>query len=237
MAEQPINNALSNYDNEVTETDTGKAGFAGNLLSGGLSLSSIKNGAANLTSTMSGKIGTFLSDNITKLNELAKGLLGKIPGFDSVLSKLNGFLSNYLDGATDLLKSLLKDTLKQLENASINFINNIIEDFTKNLLSSLYIPDEVFAQTIKGLYYTGADLAYDNHYIRKSAMSRDWVYTLKFLDKEYKVSYGYDYKRLSEDLATCSSNCCPKNLAYIFGKMIENIEEYKRERDMAKSNV
>lgn len=230
MAEKPINNALSNYDNEVTETANGKAGFVSNLLSGGLSLSSIKNSAMNLASSMTGKVGTFLSDGISKLNELASGLLGKIPGLDGLLGKLGGFLNSKLQSATNLLKGLLDDTLRQLENAALNFINNIIEDFTKNLVSTLFIPDEVFAQTIKSLYYSGADLAYDNHYIRNMSMQRDWIWTLKFIDEQYGIKYNYEYKNLQKDISTCASNSCANNLFYIYEKVIESIEEYKSER-------
>ena len=227
--ETPINNALSNYDNTVEETETGKSGFVSNLLSGGLSLSSLSGKLSGLSSALTGKVGSFLSDGITKLNELASGLLGKIPGLNGVLGKLGGFLNKYLESGTNFLKNLLNDTLKQLENATLNFINNIVEDFMTNLLSSIYIPDEVFCKTIQGLYYSGADLAYDDHYIRKSALSRDWSYTLEFVDEQYGVDYDYTYVRLNEDLNTCASNCCVKNLVYIFDKMVSHINDYKIE--------
>ena len=228
----PINNALSNYDNEVEETANGKSGFVSNLLSGGLSLSSIKNSVTNLPSMLTGKVGSFLSDNITKLNELTSGLLGKIPGLDGVLGKLGGYLNKYLDSAKDMLQNLFSDALKQLENATLNFINNIVEDFTKNLMSTMFIPDDVFVQTIKALYHSGADLAYNNHYIRKCALTRDWDKTLEFLDECYGITYEYEYKKLFEDMNTCTSSSCANNLLYIYKKVIANLENYKDERTM-----
>lgn len=226
----PINNALSNYDNEVQETSNGKAGFVNNLLSGGLSLSSIKNSVTNLASSLTGKVGSFLSDGIVKLNELTSGLLGKIPGLNGILGKFGGFLNKYLDSAKAMLQNLLSDTLKQLENATLNFINNIIEDFTKNLMSTMFIPDEIFVQTIKGLYYCGADLAYNNHYLRKNALARDWSKTLEFVDECYGITYEYEYKKLFNDMSTCANSSCADNLLYIYKKVIENIEKYKDER-------
>lgn len=225
-----FNNSLSLYDNEVEETEKGKSGFVNNIMSGGISAASLQDKAKNLASTVSGKVSTFLSDGIAKLNALASGALGKIPGMESLLNRLNGFLGSKLGSLTNLLKTMLNDTMKQLENAAINYISNIIEDFTKNLVSSLFIPDKVFCETIKALYKTGADLAYDNHYIRKMALSRDWAHTLEYVDEQYGIKYNKEYKYLEDDIITCSSNSCAENLFYIYKKVIESIEEYKGER-------
>lgn len=227
---KPINNALSPYDNVVEETEKGKSGFVNNILSGGVSVSSLQDKAKNLASSISGKVGTFLSDGISKLNALASGLLGKIPGIDGLLNKLNGFLGSKLGSLTNLLKTMLNDTIKQLENAAINYISNIIEDFTKNLVSSLFIPDKVFCETIRALYKAGADLAYDKHYIRNMALSRDWSHTLEFIDEQYGIKYNKEYKYLEDDIVTCSSNSCADNLFYIYKKVIASIESYKGER-------
>ena len=227
---KPFNNTLSLFDNEVEETEKGKSGFVNSIMSGGISAASLQDKAKNLASSVSGKVGTFLSDGIAKLNTLASGLLGKIPGLDGLLNKLNGFLGSKLGSLTNLLKTMLNDTIKQLENAAINYISNIIEDFTKNLVSSLFIPDKVFCETIKALYKAGADLAYDKHYIRNMALSRDWVHTLEFIDSQYGIKYNKEYKYLESDIVNCSTNSCADNLFYIYKKVIASIEEYKGER-------
>lgn len=211
---QPINNALSNFDNLVESTSGGKTGFASKITSS-LSASSLGELAGNLTSNLTSSVGSFLSDKIKKLNELTNNLAKKY-GLTDKLAKLQEFASKYLSNGLDFLNDMKDDALKQLRNAAVNYVSNIMDDFEKQLMSTVYVNEANLAITLQTLYYQGADLAYDNHYIRKMTLSRDWIETLKFLDSAYKINYEYNYYGLEDDLDLCVKNSCWKNTHYIF---------------------
>ena len=192
-------NAASEYDNTI-EPSKKKGGF----------LSSLKSKLSDSLNTISG--GLF-----GKLNELKS----KLVSFDlsALTSKLKGLLSSFLDNALNMLKDMAKDALNSLKNAGKNFAMNIAEQFYNDIKATLYIEDIIFSKTIEALYYTGADLAYNDHYIRNSALSRDWNYTLKFVDQQYKIEYSLQYNKLEDDLKTAAKNGCFKNISYIFESM------------------
>lgn len=198
------NNATTEYDNKIEPSKK-----KGELLS-------------SLKSSLSSALNTISGGSFTKLNELTS----KFKGFDlnsyidKLGNKISGAYSAFLDNATAMIKDMLTDSLAQLKNAGKNFALNIVEQFVDDVKASVYIEDAVFAQTIRALYYAGADLAYNNHYIRQNALSRDWVHTLKFLDQEYNINYTADYNKLESDLTTASRNGCYKNIKYIFEKMM-----------------
>lgn len=200
------NNATTEYDNTV-EPSKKKGGL----------LSSLKSGLSSALNTVSG--GAF-----SKLNKLTS----KFKGFDlssfvnKLGNKLTGMLKSYLNNAISMLKDMLKDSLAQLKNAGKNFALNILEQFVNDIKASMYIEDAVFVQTIKALYYAGADLAYNNHYIRENALTRDWNYTLKFLDEQYNIDYSLEYNKLETDLKKAAQSGSYKNIKYIFGEMMEN---------------
>ncbi len=226
-----IPSALTQYDNEVTKTTNSNGNFKGKLGGG------FNNSLKSIGSS------SFLSDKVNQLNELAKnklnGLLGGLGNFlnlgdknflsealNGLLGKAVGALSGYLNNALQMLKALGTDTLRQITNASINYIANILEDYVNNIKSSIYIDDKVFSATIEGLYYSGADLAYNDHYLRKQCLKRDWVETLKFVDEKYELKYDCTYTNLDSDIKVCSMNSCHKNLFYIFEKLSAKITEY-----------
>ena len=220
---KPINNALSNFDNEVVETAAGKSGFIGNLI-GSFKSGGLKGVVSNLTSSVS----SFLSDSIQGLNKLASGLA------TSLLDKLNltqylddflNFSNKYFSNTMSMLGDIKNDALKQLENAAVNYVSNILEDLMSNLISTIYIPDDVFKLTIEGLYKAGADLAYNNHYLRNQCLARDWNYTLEFVDKEYGITYSPTYSDLDSELAICAKGSCHRNLFYIYGLMYDHYKE------------
>ena len=192
-------NAASEYDN-IIEPSKKKGGL----------LSSLKSKLSDSLNTISG--GLF-----GKLNELKS----KLMSFDlsALTSKLKGLLGSFLDNALDMLKDMANDALNSLKNAGKNFAMNIAEQFYNDIKATLYIEDIIFSKTIEALYYTGADLAYNNHYIRNSALSRDWNYTLKFVDKQYKIEYSLQYNKLEDDLKTAAKNGCFKNISYMFESM------------------
>ena len=229
-----VPSALSQYDNEVKKTSSSNGNFKGKL-SGGLN---------GFISGLSDKISGVIDDKVKQLNELAKGKLGGLLGglgnllnfqgsdflknaLQGLLGKAMGALSGYLNNAIQMLKALGTDTLRQLTNASLNYLANIAEDYINNIKSSLFIDDKIFLATIQGLYYNGADLAYNSHYLRNQCLKRDWCETLKFVDGEYGVNYNTAYVRLRSDIKTCSMNSCHKNLFYIFGKIHEEIKNYE----------
>lgn len=224
---KPINNALSNFDNEVVETAAGKSGFVGNLL-GSLKSGGLKGLVSNLTSS----VGSFLSDKIQGLNKLASGLasglLDKL-NLSKYLDQFLDFSNKYFSNTMSMLGDIKNDALKQLENAAVNYASNILEDLMSNLISTIYIPDDIFKVSIEGLYKAGADLAYNNHYIRNRCLSRDWNYTLKFVDKEYGITYSPTYSDLDADLAVCAKGSCHRNLLYIYKLMYEHYKEIVRD--------
>lgn len=236
---EPINNALSNYDNKVEETDASKGSFSSklstimNLASGKTSLRDL---AGDLTEKISGQVSSFMTDKIKKLNVLANSILSKF-GLSDELSKLQSFASKYLSNGIDLLNDLKNDALNQLKNASLNFVGNIVEDFETQLRSTIFIPDAVLKDALKSLYFSGADLAYNNHYIRKECLKRDLVETLKFVDKEYGISYNMSYSELKNDLNLCVTHSCYKNTIYIFENLYENYKEYKDLMNINKSRM
>lgn len=224
---KPINNALSNFDNEVVETAAGNSGFVGNLL-GTLKSGGLKGLVSNLTSS----VGSFLSDKIQGLNKLASGLasglLDKL-NLSKYLDQFLDFSNKYFSNTMSMLGDIKNDALKQLENAAVNYASNILEDLMSNLISTIYIPDEIFKVSIEGLYKAGADLAYNDHYIRNRCLSRDWNYTLKFVDKEYGITYSPTYSDLDADLAVCAKGSCHRNLLYIYKLMYEHYKEIVRD--------
>lgn len=224
---KPINNALSNFDNQVVETAAGKSGFVGNLL-GGLKSGGLKGLVSNLTSS----VGSFLTDKIQGLTKLASGLasglLDKL-GLSKYLDKFLNFGNKYFSDTMKMLGDIKNDAIKQLQNAAVNYVSNIMEDLMSNLMSTIYIPDDIFKLTIEGLYKAGADLAYNDHYIRNKCLSRDWDSTLKFVDKEYGITYTPTYSDLDADLNTCAKGSCWRNLYYIYGLMYEHYKEIVRD--------
>lgn len=224
---KPINNALSNFDNEVVETAAGKSGFVGNLI-GGLKSGGLKGLVSNLTSS----VGSFLTDKIQDLTKLASGLasglLDKL-GLSKYLDKFLNFGNKYFSDTMKMLGDIKNDALKQLQNAAVNYVSNIMEDLMSNLMSTIYIPDDIFKLTIEGLYKAGSDLAYNNHYLRNSCLARDWDKTLEFVDKEYGITYTPTYSDLEADLNKCAKGSCWRNLLYIYKHMYEHYKEIVRD--------
>lgn len=206
MSTKKYNNAATEYDNTV-EPSKKKGGL----------LSKLKSSLSDGLNTISG--GAF-----SKLNSLASGLKNfDLSAFANKLgSKLSGMLKSYLNNAISMLKDMASDTLNSLKNAGKNFVLNMAEQFYNDIKATLYIEDIIFAQTIKALYYSGADLAYNDHYIRKQALTRDWNYTLKFIDGEYKIDYSLEYNKLEDDLKKAARSGSYKNIEYIFEIMIKN---------------
>ena len=223
----PINNALSNFDNIVKETTSGKSGFLTGALSSIMDKTGLGSTISNLTSNLSNSVNSFMSDKIKKLNELTTTVFGKINA--KIPVQLKNFLSKYLQQGLDLLKIMGSDLLNKLKNAGVTYLNNIVENFVENLKSTIYISDEVFCKDIEGLYYAGADLAYNDHYLRKQCLSRDWSYTLEFVDKQYGIDYNYNYQNLAKDVITCATNSCYKNLLYIFDKIYKQIQDLNKD--------
>ena len=138
----PINNALSNFDNIVKETTSGKSGFLTGALSSIMDKTGLGSTISNLTSNLSNSVNSFMSDKIKKLNELTTTVFGKINA--KIPAQLKNFLSKYLQQGLDLLKTMGSDLLNKLKNAGVTYLNNIVENFVENLKSTIYISDEVF---------------------------------------------------------------------------------------------
>ena len=224
---KPINNALSNFDNEIIETAAGKSGFAGNLV-GSLRSGGLKGLVSNLTSS----VGSFLTDKIQGLTKLASGLAsGLLDKFklSKYLDKFLNFGNKYFSDTMKMLGDIKNDAIKQLQNAAVNYVSNIMEDLMSNLMSTIYIPDNVFKLTIEGLYKAGADLAYNKHYIRNQCLARDWDQTLEFVDKEYGITYSPTYSDLEADLNTCAKGSCWRNLLHIYKLMYGHYKEIVRD--------
>lgn len=197
MADKLFNNALAQYDNEVKQSKGGLFGSLSNVL------------------------GSVTGIDINKLNKLADSL----SGFDLSmfnLDNLKGYLTGFLKAQLNTLKALGNDTLNSIVNAGTNFTSNIIENLAKDIKKTLFIDDKTFCNTIKALYYTGGDLAYNNNYLRNTALKNDWIYTLKFCDQEYPIKYNIQYKDLQKDIDSCSKNSCWKNLDYIFEELMKD---------------
>ena len=206
-------NAFENYKNTIESS--AKGNFLSKLQSFGLD--------------SLGGLDSFMGKDIIKANKLLKAF----QGFDlnSILSNLGGFFQNLGQTALKMLKDMGMDALRQLENASINFVSNLAEDLYNNVRSMMYIPDTAFAVTLKGLYAAGADLAYNDHYIRKSALQRDWAVSLEFIDEQYGIDYNLrDYIDLESDLSTCAKNSCVNNMYYIFDKMYKQLKTLRAQK-------
>ena len=233
MADDTIDSAFTEYDNTVTETEAGEPGLGSKLF---LAVGTAKN--------INDKLVSALNSNISKMNELTSSLSAKIPslnGLASVFNKDAGLFSklfsNLAENSLGMLADITDSTLNSLKNAGLSFVGNILTDLGSNLLSCVYIPDKVFAFTIKGLYYAGADLAYNNHYLRKAALKNDWNYTLEFTDEQYEITYSINYSSLAADINTCANNGCWKNLSYIFGKLYSQWKELKTDIDTYNSKI
>ena len=213
-------NSFENYKNTVDASE--KGGF----------LSKLKDFGTDAL----GGLESFMGKDIVNANKLLKAFEGF--NFPDILSSLGGFFSNLFKSGLAMLKDMGMDALRQLQNASINFVSNLMEDLYNNIRSTLYIPDNIFAFTLKALYLAGADLAYNKHYIRTSALQRDWAKSLEFIDEQYGIDYNIrDYKDLEKDLTSCAENSCVNNLYYIFNKIHEQLKTVKSEMDETEKNL
>lgn len=218
--------ALANYDNNTSGSEEAQGSGFGSKLTGALGSvltagSPVLKGEYSKLNELASKIKTFDVDG------LLKGALGAIGDYGKSL----------LNSGISLLTAMKNDALKNLENATVSFISNIAEDFYNNIKASMFISDTVYCATIKGLYYGGADLAYGNHYIRNSALTRDWVESLEFLDGEYGISYNMLYSNLTRDINLCVANSCWKNLHYIYKNLYKEYNKYTSEISVMKNQL
>ena len=213
-------NSFENYKNTVEVSE--KGGFLNKLKGFG-------------TDALGG-LDSFMGKDIKKANKLLKSFKGF--NLSGILSNLGGFFKNLAVSSLKMLKDMGTDALRKLQNASINFASNLVEDLYNNIRSMMYIPDSVFALTLKGLYLAGADLAYNKHYIRSSALQRDWAASLKFIDEQYGIDYNIrDYKDLEKDLSLCAEHSCVNNLYYIFRKIYDQLNTIKSEITVIESSL
>ena len=213
-------NSFENYKNTVEVSE--KGGFLNKLKGFG--------------KDALGGLNSFMGKDIINANKLLKSFKGF--NLSGILSNLGGFFKNLAVSSLQMLKDMGTDALRQLQNASINFASNLVEDLYNNIRSMMYIPDSVFALTLKGLYLAGADLAYNRHYIRSSALQRDWAASLKFIDEQYGIDYNIrDYKDLEKDLSLCAEHSCVNNLYYIFRKIYDQLNTIKSEITVIESSL
>ena len=213
-------NLFENYKNTVEASE--KGGFLSKLKSFGLD--------------SLGGLDSFMGSDIMNANKLLKSFKGF--NLSDILSNLGGFFQNLALSALDMLKDMGLDALNRLKNASINFALNLMEGLYSNIRSMMYIPDSAFALTLKGLYEAGADLAYNKHYIRSSALQRDWTISLKFIDEQYGIDYNIrDYSDLEKDLASCAENSCVNNLYYMFRKIYDQLNTVKSDIVVTESSL
>lgn len=203
-------NSFENYKNTVEASE--KGGFLSKLK--GFGLDSL------------GGLDSFMGKDIINANKLMKSFKGF--NLSDIFSNLGGFFKNLAFSALQMLKDMGMDALRQLQNASINFTSNLMEDLYNNVRTMMYIPDNAFALSLQGLYEAGADLAYNKHYIRSSALQRDWTISLKFIDEQYGIDYNVrDYKDLEKDLALCAEHSCVNNLYYMFRKIYDQLNSVR----------
>ena len=213
-------NSFENYKNTVEVSE--KSGFLNKIKSFG--------------SDALGGAESFMGKDIVKANKLMKSFKGFKLSY--IFSSLGGFFKNLASSSLKVLKDMGMDALKQLKNASINFASNLMEDLYNNIRSMMYIPDSVFVLTLRGLYTAGADLAYNKHYIRSSALQRDWATSLKFIDEQYGIDYNIrDYKDLEKDLSLCAEHSCVNNLYYIFRKIYDQLNIIRSEIVVIESSL
>ena len=211
MAKSPISNAFSNYDNVIKPQDE-------------------QNGFLNkLTSKFTNSLGFFSSDDIKLSNKLAS-LKSKFDIKGSI-GKLDNLAVGVMQQSISMIGDMIKDTSIQLLNAGKSFLLNTVDDLISNIKKSIYIPDLAFCKSLKALYYAGADLAYNEHYIRLNCLKNDWNESLKFVDSEYEIDYNITYKDLERDLDLCTKNSCYKNTHYIFSKLYKYYISLKSEAD------
>ena len=213
-------NSFENYKNTVEVSE--KGGFLNKLKGFG-------------TDALGG-LESFMGKDIINANKLLKSFKGF--NLSDILSNLGGFFKNLANSSLQILKDMGTDALRQLQNASINFASNLVEDLYNNIRSMMYIPDSVFALTLKGLYLAGADLAYNRHYIRSSALQRDWTTSLNFIDEQYGIDYNIrDYKDLEKDLSLCAEHSCVNNLYYIFRKIYDQLNTVRSDMAVIESSL
>lgn len=207
MAEK-YNNATTLFDNPVTESSSGKGGVT----------SKLKN---SLTSSVN---NIKQNPKIGQLNKLKSGIksVNSAEFKAKALATAKGTLNAFGTAAKSMAKSMVKDSITSLKNAGKNFIKNTVNQIMEDIKASVYIPDKIFCATIKPMYYAGADLAYMDHYIRNSALTKDWDITLKFLDSQYDIDYSTEYNKLDSDLSKAASNGCFKNIEYMFGRILKH---------------
>ena len=211
MAKSPISNAFSNYDNVIKPQDE-------------------QNGFLNkLTSKFTNSLRFFSSDDIKLSNKLAS-LKSKFDIKGSI-GKLSNLATGVMQQSISMIGDMIKDTSVQLLNAGKSFLLNTVDDLISNIKKSIYIPDLAFCKSLKALYYAGADLAYNEHYIRLNCLKNDWSESLKFVDSEYEINYNITYKYLERDLNLCTKNSCYKNTHYIFSKLYKYYISLKSEAD------
>ena len=209
MAKSPISNAFSNYDNVIKPQDQ-------------------QNKFLNkLSNKFTNSFEFFNIKEIKNSNKLA-ALKSKFD-IKGQLGKLGNLASSVMQQSLSMIGDMIQDASVQLLNAGKSFLLNTVDDLISNIKKSLYIPDLIFCKTLKALYYAGADLAYNEHYIRLNCLKNDWSESLKFVDSEYEIDYNITYKSLERDLQLCTKNSCYKNTHYIFGKLYKYYISLKSE--------
>lgn len=236
MSDDFTKNAFTEYENVIAEA-SGEAGGLGTK-KGGL-LENLQDKAASIKNSALLKNPMDLLNN--GLASLKNAVVEKLSlGTNNIFkdNPLQIAANSLFSTGSDMLSDMLSDATKNLKNAAITYAGNIVSDFVENLASAIFIPDKVFVATIKGMYFgANADLAYNNHYIRKSALKNDWDLTLAFIDEQYGITYSVNYTNLKNDVITCARNSCCKNLLYIYGKLYEWYSKIKSDIKVSEDRI
>ena len=160
--------------------------------------------------------GGFLKQGISGLPTLSKdGLLAAIVGeigdlqdmtFGSLLKDLKSLEPKTGNLFRDLGLGGLITALDGLNNLTGGLLGKLLGA----LLSQVYIPDIVYLAQLMAFDAAGADLEYNNNYIRKLILTRD----LKVCLKWWNETWGIKYSGLAQDLYSSDANVASKNGAY-----------------------
>lgn len=173
------------------------------------------------------------------LDELGDGLNSKKLLGDISIKDLTSFLNSVKNGTflNDLQKGVLSgldqfaalasDSLGALYKTGLGFAKSMLGSYIDALMSQVYIPEDVFLITVKGLKNIGSDPNY-NGTLRAACLQKDLFKTIEWLDDYNGTTYDHINTNLVSDGVTAGKNGAYRVALYIMDKIKQSKEEYSR---------
>lgn len=172
--------------------------------------------------------GKFLSGGANRITERADAFQEIIK--DHALGGLRGRIAALADADGNLFKKIGLGSVVKMLSAVENAIGGIVDELGDALLSRLHIPDPVYLASLIAFDLAGADLEYNNNYIRRLILRRDITIALKWWNKTWEIEYsGLRSDRYTVDGLIAARAGAYKNVQYILNEFNNRRREMESE--------